>query len=48
MMTAMPGPSGKGNVTVGHRAVCHDVFRALHFKQFRSHHRMQMLIPIHQ
>ena len=48
MLTAIPGPSGKGNVMMGHRAVCRDVFHAWHFKQLRNHHRVQILIPIHQ
>ena len=48
MLTAMPGPSGKGNVMVGHRTVCRDVFHAWYCKQLCNHHRGQMLIPIHQ
>ena len=48
MLTAMPDPSGKGDVMVGHRTVCRDVFRAWHLKQLRNHLRVHMLIPIHQ
>ena len=48
MLTAMRDPSGKGNVMGGHRTVCRDVLRAWHFKQLRNHHRVQLLIPIHQ
>ena len=47
MLMAVPGPSGKGIVMVGHRTVCRGGFRARHFKQLRHHHRVQMLIPIH-
>ena len=48
MLAAMPGRSGKSNVMVDHRTACRDVFRAWHFKHWRNHLRMQMLIPIHQ
>ena len=41
----MPGSSGKGIVMVGHRIACRDAFRAWYFKQWRNHHRVQMLIP---
>ena len=44
----MPGPSGKGNVMVGHLAVCRDIFRTWHFKQLCDPHLVQVLIPIHQ
>ena len=48
MLTAMVGYSGKGDVMVGHRTVCRDVFRVWHFKQLRNHHRVQTLTPTHQ
>ena len=48
MLTTMPGVSGQGNMMAGHRTVCCDVFRVWYFKQLSNHHRVQMLIPIHQ
>ena len=33
---------------IGQRTVSRGVFRAWHFKQWRSHHRVQTFMPIHQ
>ena len=44
----MPGPEGRGIEMTGQRSVSRGVFRAWHFKQWRNHQRVYMLIPIHQ
>ena len=48
MLTAMPGSSGRGIEITGHQTISREVSRAWNFRQWQSHHRVQMLIPIHQ
>ena len=32
----------------GHQTVSRGAFRAWHFKQWRNHHLVHMLLPVHQ
>ena len=47
-LTAIPEPSGRGIEMTGQRTVSRGVFRAWHFKHWRSHHRVRTIMPIHQ
>ena len=47
-LTAMPRPGGRGIKMTGHRTVSRGVFHAWHFKQWRNHQRVHVLIPIQQ
>ena len=39
---------GRGIDMTGQRTVSREAFRAWHFRQWRIHHRVQVIIPIHQ
>ena len=47
-LTSVPGPSGRGiEMMIGKRTVSREFFLCLTL-EWRNHHRVQMLMPIHQ
>ena len=44
----MPSPSDMGIVMMGHRTVSREVFCACQLKKLCSHHRVRVLMTIHQ